>query len=342
MPTEVNRSGMEEVEGISARVLHVTASFGIQDPEESLGNVPGIGIGALDRATCYTCSAAVTIHVSVVPFESACARNLHCPVLSLVRVPNTLIRVAILRDGDTARPQRRIVGLIAGQVRASEVPLIVSRAHVIVLTRTAVFAAALKPYVQSSWIGESGWIVSYVHVYVRDNPTTLTDPTGLDIWLQGCGKDSSTCQNNYVGTTDDQGNFTRTHLTGDQTNDATLGPSGITVTQDGNTYQGVWDTNKGENGTVEVAGTGALKGYNADVNGNCGGTCVASGSIKSADPNAGNITQALFGVLDTKGSGYVKNAGTDALNFFHPGAVNFRGHSKGDPKGIPSTHIPID
>src|SRR5579872_495139 len=167
MPTEVNRSGMEEVEGISARVLHVTASFGIQDPEESLGNVPGIGIGALDRATCYTCSAAVTIHVSVVPFESACARNLHCPVLSLVRVPNTLIRVAILRDGDTARPQRRIVGLIAGQVRASEVPLIVSRAHVIVLTRTAVFAAALKPYVQSSWIGESGWIVSYVHVLVQ-------------------------------------------------------------------------------------------------------------------------------------------------------------------------------
>jgi hypothetical protein len=99
------------------------------------------------------------------------------------------------------------------------------------------------------------------YVYVRNNPLSLTDPTGLDIWLQGCGKDSSTCQNNYVGTMDKNRSFTRTHLTGDQTNDATIGPHGISVTQDGKTYQGVWDTNKGENGTVTVAGSGALKGY---------------------------------------------------------------------------------
>lgn len=178
--------------------------------------------------------------------------------------------------------------------------------------------------------------------YVRNNPTTLTDPTGLDIWLKGCGKDSSTCKDNYAGTTDDKGNFTRTHLTGDQTKDATLGTNGITVTQDGKQYQGVWDTNKGENGAVQVAGTGALNGYTATVNGNCGSTCVASGFLKSNDPNAGNITKALFGVLDTKSSGYVKNAGTDGMNFFHPGAINFRGHSPGDPTGIPSTHIPID
>jgi hypothetical protein len=85
-----------------------------------------------------------------------------------------------------------------------------------------------------------------------------------------------------------------------------------------------------------------LKGYNADITGNCGGTCVASGEIRSATPNAGNITQALFKVLDTSSSGYVKNAGTDTWNFFHPGATNFRGHSDSDPQGIPSTHILID
>ena len=180
------------------------------------------------------------------------------------------------------------------------------------------------------------------YAYVRNNPLTLTDPTGLDIWLKGCGKDRSTCQDNYVGTTDRDGNFQRTHLTGDQTKDATLGAHGITVTQDGKQYQGVWDTDKGENGKVLVAGEGALKGYNGEVNGNCGGTCVASGEIRSADPKAGNITQALFGVLNAKDSGYVKNAGTDAMNFFHPGATNFRGHTSGDPTGIPSTHIPID
>jgi RHS repeat-associated protein len=182
------------------------------------------------------------------------------------------------------------------------------------------------------------------YAYVRNSPTILTDPTGLDIWLKGCGKDSSTCKDNFAGTTDDKGNFTRTHLTGDQTKDATLGAHGITVTQGDKKYEGVWDTNKGENGTVTVAGdpNTALKGYNAQVNGNCGGTCVASGSIKSADPNAGNITNALFGVLDAKGSGFVKNAGTDGMNFFHPGATNFRGHSDGDAKGVPSTHIPID
>lgn len=116
----------------------------------------------------------------------------------------------------------------------------------------------------------------------------------------------------------------------------------LSVTQDGKTYSGVWDTNKGENGGVTVAGSGALKGYNADITGNCGGTCVASGDIRSTAANAGNITQALFRVLDTTSSGYVKNAGTDAWNFFHPGATNFRGHADNDPQGIPSTHIPID
>ena len=184
------------------------------------------------------------------------------------------------------------------------------------------------------------------YAYVINNPLTMTDPTGLDIWLKGCGDNSATCQNNYAGTTDKDGAFSRTHLTGDQTGDATLGAHGISVTvgsgDSAKTYAGVWDTNKGEGGTVTVAGAGALSGYKADVTGNCGGTCVASGSITSMNPNSGNITKALFGVLDTKSSGYVKNAGTDAMNFFHPGATNFRGHASGDPSGMPSTHIPID
>jgi len=177
--------------------------------------------------------------------------------------------------------------------------------------------------------------------YVRNNPLRYTDPTGMDLWLQGCGKDSSTCQKNFAGTTDKDGNFTRTHITGDQTGNATLGEHGITVTQDGKQYQGVWDTNKGEGGAVTVTGTGALKGYDAKVTGDCGHTCVAQGTVFNAsNPNASPA--ALFSVLNSKDSGFVKNAGTDAMNFFHKGDVNFRGHSDSDPHGVESTHIPIN
>jgi RHS repeat-associated protein len=132
--------------------------------------------------------------------------------------------------------------------------------------------------------------------YARNNPLSITDPTGLDIWLQGCGSNSSTCQNNYVGTTDDNGNFSRTHLTGDQTGDASLGTNGISVTQGGNTYQGVWDTNAGEQGAVQISGAGDLSSFNANITGNCQGTCVASGQITNKDgsaANAGDVRNAL-------------------------------------------------
>jgi hypothetical protein len=167
----------------------------------------------------------------------------------------------------------------------------------------------------------------------------------MDIWLRGCGKNSNTCKHNYVGTTDSKGKFHRTHLSGDQTKIGTLGPHGIVVKIGDKQYQGVWDTNKGQSGAVTVAGTGALKGYNAEVTGNGGGTSLASGEIKST--NGSNVTQGLFNVLVSSGSGYDANAGTDAIDIFHPlamfrGDTHFRGHSSGDSNETPSTHIIIN
>lgn len=155
-----------------------------------------------------------------------------------------------------------------------------------------------------------------MYAYARNNPLSFTDVTGLDIWLQGCGANSSTCQNNYVGTTDADGNFTRTHLTGDQTADASLGTNGISVTQGGNTYQGVWDTNAGEQGAVLVSGAGDLSSFNANIVGNCQGTCVASGQLQNKDGSAATAEDVRNALTNPDGSA---KAGWFANNadFFH-------------------------
>jgi hypothetical protein len=142
-----------------------------------------------------------------------------------------------------------------------------------------------------------------MYAYVRNNPLRLTDPTGLDIWLQGCGADSGTCQGNYVGTTDKDRNFSRTHLTGDQTANATIGENGITVTQDGKTYQGVWDRDPGEEAqrAVLVSGAGDLSSFNANLTGACQNTCIASGVLQNKDGTpaaAGDLRNALQGKSD--------------------------------------------
>jgi RHS repeat-associated protein len=156
-----------------------------------------------------------------------------------------------------------------------------------------------------------------MYAYVRNNPLSLTDVTGLDLWLQGCGNtNTATCQNNYVGTTDQNGNFTRTHIAGDQTASATIGENGISVnvTNPNGTvsaYQGVWDQNPNEQGAVLVAGTGDLASFNANVTGSCNTTCVANGQLLNKDGSpatAGDVRTALQGKSDW----FANNA-----DFFH-------------------------
>jgi RHS repeat-associated protein len=186
------------------------------------------------------------------------------------------------------------------------------------------------------------------YVYVRDNPTSLTDPTGLDLWLK-C-KRGPNCHGGYVGTWDEaHKHFTRTHIKGDQRENATLGPHGISVKYGGHTYQGVWDTNTGEQHSVAVAGAGALSPFTAEINGNCGGSCVASGTLYEAagfqmvnGTAAGTLASAsdVYSALNVPGSGYVRNRGFDPIDPFHKG-VNFRGYSDSDPDLFFSTHVPV-
>lgn len=185
------------------------------------------------------------------------------------------------------------------------------------------------------------------YAYATDNPLTYTDPTGMDLWLRGCGKDSATCHNDYEGTWDEHHvRFTRTHIRGDQRENATLGPHGISVTYGGKTCQGVWETNKGEQSAVDVAGSGALGQFAAEITGNCGGTCVFSGTLYNASGFGTNgqtlaSAPAVYAALNAQGSGYVRNAGSDVIDGFHPGDVNFRGYSSADPDPLVSTYVPV-
>src|SRR5207249_10749793 len=63
------------------------------------------------------------------------------------------------------------------------------------------------------------------YVYVRNNPSNLTDPTGLDFYLRCTPTDenNSTCRDGYIGTTDRNGAFTRMVITSDSLRDERSG-----------------------------------------------------------------------------------------------------------------------
>jgi RHS repeat-associated protein len=123
--------------------------------------------------------------------------------------------------------------------------------------------------------------------YVRNNPLSLTDPTGLDFYLN-CLQDSSTCQGGHVGTTttttDANGNttssFTATVVTSaslqdpNSGNTATVNQNGVQITTGGQTYQGTFISNTP---AADVQGSGQLQDFSFHINGNCGGSCFTSG-----------------------------------------------------------------
>jgi RHS repeat-associated protein len=181
------------------------------------------------------------------------------------------------------------------------------------------------------------------YAYVRNNPINLTDPTGLDFYLR-CTQtkdNASTCQGGHVGTTDDQGKFTATIVTSDsirgRQNSATVDQNGVEVTTGGKTYSGEYFDNAASHTTdangndvnhnpIDLKGSGSFGGFSFNINGNCSGTCLASGSFSFQGPRdfTGQVLElrgAFRSVVDRRIPGWGKSL--DEWEF-HPGTEQYR------------------
>ena len=179
------------------------------------------------------------------------------------------------------------------------------------------------------------------YAYVRNNPTTLTDPTGLDFYLRCSGGDTATCNGGHVGTTDDKGNFTATVVTSDSIragqNSANVDQNGVEVTTGGKTYSGQYfdnpashttdaDGNDVNHNPVDLKGGGQFVGFSFNINGNCNGTCLASGSFSFNAPRdfTGNVLElrgSFRSIVDRRIPGWGKSL--DEWEF-HPGTEQYR------------------
>jgi RHS repeat-associated protein len=170
-----------------------------------------------------------------------------------------------------------------------------------------------------------------MYAYVRNNPLSRTDPTGLDFNLTCSGGNTATCQGGLQGQTVD-GKFSATDVDMNNSKDAGAGYHD----QFGNQYTGTFDQNNGVSFTntstgdtssnsrfidgsdqTNVNGSGAFGGIQGQFNSNCGGSCEAKGSLFDLPGHAGataNLEQMI-------GKSFIDN-----LNFFggHGKADNYR------------------
>jgi hypothetical protein len=114
-----------------------------------------------------------------------------------------------------------------------------------------------------------------------------------------------------------------------------------------NSYQGVWDTNKGEGNTVTATGTGDLSHFDAKINGDCGGAggpCNSSGYLVNHGTNdlakAGDVRSALTNPDGSAKSGWMANG----IDIFHTDPAGVMTSFNGVPSGTagqPSTDVTV-
>jgi RHS repeat-associated protein len=185
------------------------------------------------------------------------------------------------------------------------------------------------------------------YAYVRNNPLSLTDPTGLDFYLKCQSSDNSGCTqvqidpNNAKSQTwvqaDSNGNATI--VTSDSIragqNTATVDENGVQI--NGNNQGVYFDNPASHNNPIDVAGSGKLQDFNFHIDSNCGGTCWTAGNWSFM----GRSYSGISDLLDRRGAFTI--FGEDAVAFLGYGAHAFSTqHRFGGPLNSPHLSVPYD
>jgi RHS repeat-associated protein len=149
--------------------------------------------------------------------------------------------------------------------------------------------------------------------YVGNNPLVRTDPDGHDFYMQCGSSDHKGCA--QVQTDPNNSKSTQwvqagadgkaTIITSDSIragqSTATMSENGLQV----NGSQGIYFDNAASHSTdangndvnhnsLDLAGSGDLKGFNFHVDGNCGGTCLSSGEWGAPGMTSAQAREALY------------------------------------------------